>query len=94
VSAESRSGNQAKLNNIRLLDGFTSVYTSPAEMQMPERDSLYSLIFWDAAAELLGDRYFSRWLVGNHLRGMNDTGFGQLECVEPMPKIEAKLRLK
>ena len=31
---------QAKLNNIRVLNGFNTVYTSPAEMRMPERVAL------------------------------------------------------
>jgi hypothetical protein len=36
---------QAKLNNIRPLAGFNAVYTSPAELRMPERVTLYSLVF-------------------------------------------------
>ena len=31
---------QARLNNIRILGGFNAVYTSPAEMRIPERVAL------------------------------------------------------
>ena len=40
-----QSQDQAKINNIRPLHGFNAVYSAPAELRMPERVALYSLVF-------------------------------------------------
>ena len=82
---------QAKLNNIRVLDGFNSVYTSPAEMRMPERVALYSLIFGMQPKNCLEIGTFRGGSSAIICGAMDDTGFGQLTCVDPMPKIEPEL---
>jgi predicted O-methyltransferase YrrM len=82
---------QAKLNNIRPLGGFNSVYTSPAEMRMPERVALYSLIFGMQPRNCLEVGTFRGGSSAIICGAMNDTGFGQLACVDPMPKIEPEL---
>src|SRR5262249_48689054 len=45
VTSGGLAQDQAKLNNIRPLNGFAAVYSSPAELRMPERVALYSLVF-------------------------------------------------
>jgi predicted O-methyltransferase YrrM len=82
---------QAELNNIRLLNGFNSVYTSPAEMRMPERVALYSLIFGMQPKNCLEIGTFRGGSSAIICGAMDDTGFGQLACVDPMPKIEPAL---
>lgn len=82
---------QAKLNNIRVLNGFNSVYTSPAEMRMPERVALYSLIFGMQPKNCLEIGTFRGGSSAIICGAMNDTGFGQLTCIDPMPKIEPEL---
>ncbi|MCI0335610.1 MAG: class I SAM-dependent methyltransferase [Planctomycetes bacterium] len=82
---------QAKLNNIRPLDGFNSVYTSPAEMRMPERVALYSLIFGMQPRNCLEIGTFRGGSSAIICGAMNDTGYGQLACVDPIPKIEPQL---
>ena len=82
---------QAKLNNIRPLGGFNSVYTSPAEMRMPERVALYSLIFGMQPRNCLEIGTFRGGSSAIICGAMDDTGFGQLACVDPMPKIEPEL---
>ncbi len=82
---------QAKLNNIRILNGFNAVYTSPAEMRMPERVALYSLIFGMQPKNCLEIGTFRGGSSAIICGAMDDTGFGQLACVDPMPKIEPAL---
>ncbi len=82
---------QAKLNNIRPLNGFNSVYTSPAEMRMPERVALYSLIFGMQPRNCLEIGTFRGGSSAIICGAMDDTGFGQLACVDPNPKVEAAL---
>jgi predicted O-methyltransferase YrrM len=82
---------QAKLNNIRVLSGFNAVYTSPAEMRMPERVALYSLIFGMQPRNCLEIGTFRGGSSAIICGAMDDTGFGQLTCVDPMPKIESAL---
>lgn len=82
---------QAKLNNIRVLKGFNSVYTSPAEMRMPERVALYSLIFGMQPKNCLEIGTFRGGSTAIMCGAMDDTGFGQLTCIDPMPKIEPEL---
>ena len=82
---------QAKLNNIRVLRGFESVYTSPAEMRMPERVALYSLIFGMQPRNCLEIGTFRGGSSAIICGAMDDTGFGQLTCIDPMPKIEPAL---
>ncbi len=82
---------QARLNNIRPLGGFDSVYTSPAEMRMPERVALYSLIFGMQPRNCLEIGTFRGGSSAIICGAMDDTGFGQLTCIDPMPKIEPAL---
>jgi predicted O-methyltransferase YrrM len=82
---------QAKINNIRSLVGFNSVYTAPAEMRMPERVTLYSLIFGMQPRNCLEIGTFRGGSSAIICGAMNDTGFGQLACVDPTPKIEPEL---
>jgi predicted O-methyltransferase YrrM len=82
---------QARLNNIRVLNGFNTVYTSPAEMRMPERVALYSLIFGMQPKNCLEIGTFRGGSSAIICGAMDDTGFGQLACVDPMPKIDPAL---
>ena len=82
---------QAKLNNIRPLGGFNSVYTSPAEMRMPERVVLYSLIFGLPPRYCLEIGTFRGGSTAIICGAMDDTGFGQLACVDPTPQIAPEL---
>lgn len=82
---------QAKLNNIRQLHGFNAVYSSPAEMRMPERVALYSLIFGMQPRNCLEIGSFRGGSSAIICGAMNDTGFGQLTCIEPSPRIEPEL---
>jgi predicted O-methyltransferase YrrM len=82
---------QARLNNIRVLSGFNAVYTSPAEMRMPERVALYSLIFGMQPRNCLEIGTFRGGSSAIICAAMDDTGFGQLVCVDPMPKIDPAL---
>jgi predicted O-methyltransferase YrrM len=82
---------QARLNNIRMLNGFDSVYTSPAEMRMPERVALYSLIFGMQPKNCLEIGTFRGGSSAIICGAMDDTGFGQLASVDPMPNIEPAL---
>ncbi len=82
---------QAELNNIRVLHGFNSVYTSPAEMRMPERVALYSLVFGMQPRNCLEIGTFRGGSSAIICGAMDDTGFGQLTCVDPMPKIDSAL---
>jgi predicted O-methyltransferase YrrM len=82
---------QAKLNNIRPLHGFNSVYTAPAEMRMPERVALYSLVFGLQPRNCLEVGTFRGGSSAIICGAMDDTGFGQLACVDPMPKIDSEL---
>lgn len=82
------SGNKEEEGtDAKTLRGLTRIYTAPAEMEMPERVMLYSLIYG------LKPRYCLE--IGT-LRGgsatiicgaMDDTGYGQLVCVDPEPRI-------
>jgi predicted O-methyltransferase YrrM len=82
---------QAKLNNIRPLSGFNSVYTSPAEMRMTERVVLYSLIFGLQPRNCLEIGTFRGGSTAIICGAMDDTGFGQIACVDPMPHISEEL---
>ncbi len=82
---------QAKLNNIRPLVGFNSVYTSPAELRMPERVVLYSLIFGLQPRNCLEIGTFRGGSTAIICGAMDDTGFGQLACVDPMPQVAPEL---
>jgi predicted O-methyltransferase YrrM len=82
---------QAKLNNIRPLLGFESVYSSPAEMRMPERVALYSLIFGMQPRNCLEIGTFRGGSTAIICGAMDDTGFGQLTCIDPQPKIDEAL---
>lgn len=82
---------QAKLNNIRALGGFNTVYTSPAEMRMTERVVLYSLIFGIQPKNILEIGTFRGGSTAIMCGAMDDTGFGQIACVDPMPKIAPEL---
>jgi predicted O-methyltransferase YrrM len=82
---------QAKLNNVRPLHGFNSVYTSPAEMRMTERVVLYSLIFGLQPRNCLEIGTFRGGSTAIMCGAMDDTGFGQIACVDPTPHISQEL---
>jgi len=82
---------QAKLNNIRPLQGFNHVYTSPAELRMPERVALYSVVFGLQPKNCLEIGTFRGGSTAIIWGAMNDSGFGQLTCVDPMPNVDPKL---
>jgi predicted O-methyltransferase YrrM len=82
---------QARLNNIRPLEGFNHVYTSPAELRMPERVVLYSLIFGLQPRNCLEIGTFRGGSTAIICGAMDDTGYGQLACVDPMPRVDPEL---
>jgi predicted O-methyltransferase YrrM len=82
---------QAKLNNIRPLVGLNAVYTCPAELRMPERVMLYSLIFALQPQNCLEIGTFRGGSTAIICGAMDDTGFGQLACVDPMPQVAPEL---
>lgn len=82
---------QAKLNNIRPLDGFKHVYSAPAELRMPERVVLYSLIFGLQPRNCLEIGTFRGGSTAIICGAMDDTGHGQLACVDPMPRVDPEL---
>lgn len=82
---------QAELNNIRPLHGFRHVYTSPAEMRMPERVLLYSLVFGLQPKNCLEIGTFRGGSTAIICGAMDDTGFGRLACVDPAPQIDPRL---
>jgi predicted O-methyltransferase YrrM len=82
---------QAQLNNIRPLRGFDFVYHSPAEMRMPERVALYSLVFGLQPKNCLEIGSFRCGSSAIIFGALEDTGFGQLACVEPDPQVDAEL---
>lgn len=82
---------QAKLNNVRILNGFNAVYTSPAEMRMTERVALYSLIFGLQPQNVLEIGSFRGGSTAIICGAMDDTGFGQIACVEPTPIFAPEL---
>ncbi len=82
---------QAKINNIRPLRGFDFVYSAPAEMRMPERVTLYSLIFGLQPKNCLEVGTFRGGSSAIIYGAMEDTGGGRLACVDPMPKVDPAL---
>jgi Methyltransferase domain len=82
---------QAKLNNIRPLVGFSAVYTSPAELRMPERVMLYSLIFALQPQNCLEIGTFRGGSTAIICGAMDDTGCGKLACVDPKPQVAPEL---
>ena len=82
---------QAKINNIRPLHGFNAVYSSPAEMRMPERVALYSLVFGLQPRKCLEIGTFRGGSSAIICGAMDDTGFGELACVDPTPRVDPEL---
>jgi predicted O-methyltransferase YrrM len=82
---------QAAVNNIRPLNGFNYVYTAPAELRMPERVALYSLVFGLQPENCLEIGTFRGGSSAIICGAMDDTGFGQLACVDPSPRIAPEL---
>ena len=91
VGSCGQTQDQAKLNNIRMLSGFNSVYTSPAEMRMPERVALYGLVFGMQPRNCLEIGTFRGGSSAIICGALDDTGFGQLVCVDPQPQIDPEL---
>jgi predicted O-methyltransferase YrrM len=91
VTSGGLAQDQAKLNNIRPLNGFSAVYTSPAELRMPERVALYSLVFGLQPKNCLEIGSFRGGSSAIICGALDDTGFGQLSCVEPHPHIDDEL---
>ena len=82
---------QATLNNVRPLVGFNAVYTAPAELRMPERVALYSLVFGLQPRNVLEIGTFRGGSTAIICGAMDDTGCGQLACVDPTPKVDPQL---
>lgn len=69
------------------LPGLNRIYAAPAWMNLPERVTMYSLIYG------LKPRYYLE--IGTFQGGsavivcgaMDDTGYGQLVCVDPNPRL-------
>lgn len=82
---------QNDANNIRPLHGFEAVYTAPAQMRMPERVALYSLIYGIQPRNCLEIGTCQGGSSAIICHAMNDMGFGRLTCVDPMPQIAPQL---
>lgn len=82
---------QAELNGIRPLTGFNAVYTAPAEMRMPERVALYGLIFGIQPRRVLEIGTFRGGSTAIMCGAMDDTGFGEIACVDPTPAVDDEL---
>jgi predicted O-methyltransferase YrrM len=82
---------QGKLNNVRPLTGFNAVYTAPAELRMTERVALYSLVFGLQPRNCLEIGTFRGGSAAIICGAMDDTGFGQLACIDPSPKVDSQL---
>lgn len=82
---------QARLNNIRHLTGFQSVYSAPAELRMPERVALYGLVFGLQPKHCLEIGTFRGGSTAIICGALDDTGFGDLACVDPLPQVEPEL---
>ena len=79
---------QVQRNGIRHLPGFERVYTAPAQMRMPERVALYSLIFGIQPRNCLEIGTFRGGSAAIICAAMDDLDFGQLACIDPMPQVE------
>ncbi|MGL4512467.1 MAG: class I SAM-dependent methyltransferase [Lacipirellulaceae bacterium] len=83
--------NQAQLNGIRPLPGFQNVYSSPAELRMPERVALYSLVFGLQPTNCLEIGTFRGGSTSIICGALDDTGRGKLSCVDPTPLVAPEL---
>jgi predicted O-methyltransferase YrrM len=83
--------NQAKLNGIRPLPGFQNVFSSPAELRMPERVALYSLVFGLQPRNCLEIGTFRGGSTAIICGALDDTGRGTLACVDPTPLVTPEL---
>jgi predicted O-methyltransferase YrrM len=91
LSSAGQVQDQAQLNNIRPLAGFQTVYTAPAELRMPERVALYGLVFGLQPRNCLEIGTFRGGSTAIICGAMDDTGFGQLACVDPTPLVDPEL---
>jgi predicted O-methyltransferase YrrM len=82
---------QAKLNNIRPLVGFDAVYSAPAELRMPERVALYGLVFGLQPKHCLEIGTFRGGSTAIICGALDDTGCGELACVDPTPQVDPVL---
>jgi predicted O-methyltransferase YrrM len=91
LASSGQMQDQAELNRIRPLTGFNAVYSSPAEMRMPERVALYGLVFGLQPRNILEVGTFRGGSTAIICGALDDTGFGQVACVDPMPQVDAEL---
>jgi predicted O-methyltransferase YrrM len=91
LSSAGQVQDQAALNGIRPLTGFQHVYSSPAELRMPERVALYSIVFGLQPRNCLEIGTFRGGSTAIICGAMDDTGFGQLACVDPTPLVTPEL---
>ena len=82
---------QAKLNNIRPLAGFEAVYWAPAELRMPERVAIYGLVFGLQPKRCLEIGTFRGGSTAIICGALDDTGFGEVACVDPSPRVDPAL---
>lgn len=82
---------QAELNGIRPLAGFNAVYTAPAEMRLPERVALYGLVFGIKPRNVLEIGTFRGGSTAIMCGAMDDTGFGEIACVDSAPAVDDEL---
>jgi glycosyltransferase involved in cell wall biosynthesis/predicted O-methyltransferase YrrM len=90
VSAVAPSANtedQSQPNRNWSVPGFNRVFTAPAQLRMPERVALYSLIF-GIQPQIGSAQGGSAAIV---CAAMNDTGSGRIACVDPAPQIRPEL---
>jgi glycosyltransferase involved in cell wall biosynthesis/predicted O-methyltransferase YrrM len=82
---------QVARNCIRQLPGFERVYNSPAQMRMPERVALYSMIFGIQPRNCLEIGTARGGSASIICGAMDDLGFGRLSCVDPAPQVDPAL---
>ena len=90
-AAPIQPASQIARNGIRPLEGFNHVHSSPAQMRMPERVALYSLIFGIQPRNCLEIGTARGGSSAIICGAMDDMGFGKLMCVDPAPAVAPEL---
>lgn len=86
-SSTNNKTNDNDAGGVKTLTGLSKIYTAPILMLMPERVALYSLIYGLKPRHYLEVGTFQGGSAVIVCAAMDDTGFGQLVCVDPNPRL-------